>query len=304
MCQATPCQQGYYCPAGATSPTVAACGGVDRYCPSGSGAPTLVGAATDIYTIPTTLGTENFRTGTAPCPPQRQCSGGLLLAGLSFSSGCTSGGATATVPSGVPNSLWGPTFTVATPGYSGTVNWTIASVVPADVGCPVSPSFFNISVLSLTSATMWVGATAVQLSLCPNGFNLVVNAARSADWTLNAQCTVAVAGALESGVLNAVVKLSRLTSPFLPPAVGQIIAVPTITNCATPRSINERSPTGTFIGDAMVATTSNSGTTITWALLGASGIPISIGLCDGQLRVLTPFHWRTRQSYTVTVQVT
>lgn len=36
------CAQGYYCPAGSTSPFQKICGGSDRYCPSGSGAPILV----------------------------------------------------------------------------------------------------------------------------------------------------------------------------------------------------------------------------------------------------------------------
>lgn len=294
--------QGYYCPAGSTSATVAACGGTDRYCPPGSGAPIYVGAATNIYTIPTTLGTENYRTNVAACPAFRQCSAGLLLPGLSFSNGCASGsaGTPATVGSGVPNSLWGPTFIVSTPGYSGSINWTITSVVPADVGCPVTAAYFNVSVLSLTSASLWVGSTAVQLSQCPNGFSLVLNAARANDVTLNAQCTIAAAGASISAQLFSTLPSLHYKSDS---AVGQIIAVPTITNCATPRSVNERSPTGTFIGSAMDSINSNSGTTTTWMLLQSAGIPISIGLCDGHLRVLTPFQWRVAQSYTVIVQV-
>ena len=89
-----------------------------------------------------------------------------------------------------------------------------------------------------------------------------------------------------------------------PNAVSQYIGVPTITNCGALRTIAERSATGTFIGPAFNALNPNVGTSITWAFVSPpNGLPISIGLCDGQLRVITPFAWTAAQSYAVTVQV-
>ena len=87
-------------------------------------------------------------------------------------------------------------------------------------------------------------------------------------------------------------------------AVGQTLGIPSVTNCGTARSIVERSAIGTFIGTALVAQNPNVGTSITWAFVSPPiGLPISIGLCDGQLRVLTPFTWTAATSYTFTVLV-
>lgn len=95
--------------------------------------------------------------------------------------------------------------------------------------------------------------------------------------------------------------LDEVTPPCS--AVSQFIGTPTITNCGS-RSIVERSASGTFIGAAFSATNPNVGTSITWAFVSPpNGLPISIGLCDGQLRVITPFTWAAARSYSFSLQV-
>jgi len=71
------------------------------------------------------------------------------------------------------------------------------------------------------------------------------------------------------------------------------------------RSVIERSPTGTFVGAALLATTTNVGTTITWAFSSPPpGLPFSIGLCDGQLKVLSTVSWAAQSSWTTDVVAT
>jgi hypothetical protein len=69
--------------------------------------------------------------------------------------------------------------------------------------------------------------------------------------------------------------------------------------------VNERTVAGTSIGAAFAANNPNVGTAITWALVSPPPtLPISIGLCDGFLKVKTPFQWKTATSYTMTVRAT
>jgi hypothetical protein len=89
------------------------------------------------------------------------------------------------------------------------------------------------------------------------------------------------------------------------PFISQIIYPPSITNCGVSRAIAERSPTGAFAGTALAAVTQNVGTSITWALVSPPpGFPFSIGLCDGQFRVLTTISWAAAQSWTTTISAT
>lgn len=72
-------------------------------------------------------------------------------------------------------------------------------------------------------------------------------------------------------------------------ALPQVAKPPLITDCG-PRSVNERSIVGTAIGLPLAATNLNVGTSLLWTVTatapGYSGNVITIGLCDGTLRVL------------------
>ena len=97
----------------------------------------------------------------------------------------------------------------------------------------------------------------------------------------------------------------RPLTPCAPPSLSQTILPPLLSNCGSYRSVVERSPTGTFVGSALLAATTNVGTTITWAFVSPPvGLPFSIGLCDGQLKVLSAVSWAAAQSWTFTVQAT
>ena len=160
----------------------------------------------------------------------------------------------------------------------------------------------RLSSINFTSATLTVLNAPVLLTLCPNGFTVALRATRSTDATLSATCSMIVAGEIYGRYLKDCFVLLLLHCDSL--AVSQYIGVPTITNCGATRSITERSATGTFIGSALNAINPNVGTSITWAFISPPvNFPISIGLCDGQLRVITPFLWTASQSYAVTVQV-
>ena len=70
------CNEGYYCPAGSSSPLQHPCGGPHVYCPEGSGAPTTVGSG--FYS--TGGSSSSTRTGEARCEAGFYCSGGVRLA--------------------------------------------------------------------------------------------------------------------------------------------------------------------------------------------------------------------------------
>lgn len=85
----------------------------------------------------------------------------------------------------------------------------------------------------------------------------------------------------------------------------QAVYPPVISNCAAPRAVPERSAPGTVVSPIMSASVSSVNTAITWAFLDPPpGLPLSIGFCDGQIKVLTPMTWATAPSYSVTVQAT
>jgi hypothetical protein len=125
------------------------------------------------------------------------------------------------------------------------------------------------------------GATPVSISTCASGFNMLIAANRSSNpGNYFAQCSLSV-------------------------SLSQVILPPVIVNCNEARAVIERSPTGTAIGSALSATTNNVGTTITWAFSGAPpGLPFSIGLCDGQFKVMSAISWTQSTSWTVTVVAT
>lgn len=53
---------------------------------------------------------------------------------------------------------------------------------------------------------------------------------------------------------------------------------------------------------AMTSTVSSINTVVTWAFSSPPpGLPLSIGFCDGQIKVLTPTTWAAAPSYTLTI---
>jgi hypothetical protein len=69
----------------------------------------------------------------------------------------------------------------------------------------------------------------------------------------------------------------------------QVAKPPVITDCGD-RSVNERSIVGSAVGAPLSATNLNVGTSLLWTVSAVaptySGNVITIGLCDGILRVM------------------
>ena len=147
----------------------------------------------------------------------------------------------------------------------------MTAVQPNDAGCGArTSSFFGFDGNSQRATT---GATALDYPSCQNGISVWVTAARVSAPTLNATCRLNV-------------------------TVTQVAKPPVISDCG-PRSVNERTIAGTPAGAALVATTTNIGTSIFWSINDT--VPFSIGACDGIVRVLTPVRWKVQQTYTFTV---
>jgi hypothetical protein len=163
------------------------------YCPTGSAAPTPVSPG--YYSTPLT-NPVTTRFSQTQCPPDRLCTNGVLSPGLVFAGGCSASGmATAVAIDGYVNQAFGPQVSVTTPGYTGAVTFTVTSISNADPTCTVTPGFFSWTNAGLTAAQLNIGASPVRLTLCPNGFTVMLTAARSVDSSLFAQCSMSVSGA-------------------------------------------------------------------------------------------------------------
>lgn len=88
----------------------------------------------------------------------------------------------------------------------------------------------------------------------------------------------------------------------------QVARPPIITDCSN-RAVNERTISGSAIGGPILATNPNIGTSLVYSLNytlstpSPPNVPLSIGLCDGQLRVLKTFLWRDYKQFTVFITV-
>jgi hypothetical protein len=272
---------GYFCPAGSTSSTANACGAIDRYCPTGSAAPVTVSA--NHYTTPDT-GSPSLRTGQLPCPSERACAGGVVLAAIDMSAQCPAGTAEAQVEEMLTNSDFGPQFSVTTPGYTGSLTWSVVSIVANDPTCVLrTTGNFTFSTGTISAGTTWgrlrIGAWPLDYPTCMNGFRLTIRAARSNNAAMLQECAVDV-------------------------EVLQVAKPPVVTDCAN-RAIPERSISGTNIGAPLVALNRNVGTSVLWFVnyTTSGNIPISVGMCDGQLRVLRPFLWKDARDYRVDLTI-
>ena len=209
---------------------------------------------------------------------ERACAGGVVLAGIDLAALCPLSKATAQVEEILTNTDFGPTFTITTPGYAGTVAWTVSNVVANDATCVLRTTNFTMS-----SGSGWgrlrIGAWPLDYTLCMNGFRLTYRAARSNNAGIAASCAVDV-------------------------EVLQVAKPPVITDCGN-RSVAERSIAGANIGAPLAALNRNIGTSLLWFVnyTTAGNVPISAGMCDGQLRVLRPFLWKDARAYRVDLTV-
>jgi hypothetical protein len=158
------------------------------------------------------------------------CANGVILGGIDLSANCPLGTATTTIPEQLSNANFGTTFNVLTPGYTGSVNWTIQSVTAVDVGCVLKPANFSVTAGTGTGM-LRIGSWPLNYPSCPNGFTLVFTATRSNNAAERANCTVAV-------------------------SVTQVAKPPTIADCGL-RSVAERSIAGTNVGLPFAATNLN-----------------------------------------------
>jgi hypothetical protein len=127
---------------------------------------------------------------------------------------------------------------------------------------------------------MQVGSTPVPFASCASGFTVAVTAARTNNTDLLATCTLTI-------------------------ATSQVIYPPVLQNCGVVRSVAERSSIGTLVGAPLTALLPNTGTTALWTLISPpAGLPFSLGLCDGEIKVRSTVSWATARSWVVTVQAT
>ena len=165
------------CGAGSTYATQNTCGNATVYCPLGSSGPRLV--TPDYYTTPA-MGSKALRTGQVrlplppplthtsttsafthtrgtssvspfaqlPCEPFRICTDGEMLPGVDLSSSCgsiTGGAMTLSMRESLANAEWGSNIPVSSPGYTGSMTWTVQQVTAVDSACVLSPSMFSIT---------------------------------------------------------------------------------------------------------------------------------------------------------------
>lgn len=157
-------------------------------------------------------------------------------------------------------------------------SFAVTSITAVDATCNVAPGWFGFSVSSTQGQI--VMNTALDYASCQNGFRAVVTVTRSDSATQFASGfgTVTATCAIDVEVL-------------------QVARPPIITDCSD-RAVNERSISGSAIGGPILATNPNIGTSLIYSLNATlskpfpPAIPLSIGLCDGQLRVLKTFLWR------------
>jgi hypothetical protein len=187
---------------------------------------------------------------------------------------CFNGAVSMSIPENVTNTVFGQVLTVTTPGYTGTVLYSVANLVNNDASCPMTASAFS---RDTSTGKLKLGTPAIDFAKCQKGLSFNFVATRSNNALLNSTCNV---------------KLS----------VTQIIKQPVITDCA-PRFVIERSTVGTIFGAPLVANTTNVGTSLVWSMNNSAASPIGIGLCDGQLRVLQYFRWKDYSSFNFTVTV-
>lgn len=214
----------------------------ELFCPDASGAPTTV--TTGWYSTPLSV-PVTVRTGQAPCPANRACSGGLILPGVDWSATCPGGSVFFSGSEVLPNATFGPVLLPSTPGYSGSLVWT-TNVSYLDVSCAA------VVRVNATAGLMLAGATGVPFASCPSGVVVTLVATRSNDPTLNASCAVTY-------------------------SLGQVPRAPVITSCAG-GTIAERQPVNSVVpGATLNATVNNIGTTIFYQIIG-SGAPFSVGV--------------------------
>lgn len=302
----SPCLAGYYCPNNATTTaTFAACGQTTFYCPAGSRAPLAIPAASygtpaGAYISALQSTTSSVFSGYAPCPANEVCSNGFIQPPVDFTAVCgglpTGGALTISVNNGATNMAIGPALTPTTPNPTGSplaLNYFITNAVARDAGCTgangVAALLGGLNVASAASATpgLVTLSAGAQLLLgagytfnsqfCPSGFSLTLTAARVAQPSFNATCSISV-------------------------LVAQTIQVPTWTSCGNV-SLTEHSGEGADASPALAASTTNFGTQITYAISsGAANFLVSP--CTGVVSSATDLAWVAQSSYPLVVTAT
>lgn len=187
------------------------------------------------------------------------------------------------------------------------MTWSVVSVAPADGTCVLQASWLGINSytgygacargpgprprerahIPAAAGTFRIGSTPLDYPTCPNGFTVTFQATRSNDATLFARCTASVTVLQARSRMGGKTCGARFRPARRPPP--QVAKPPVITDCG-PRNVNERSIVGTAIGLPLAATNLNVGTSLLWTVTatapGYAGNVITVGLCDGTLRVL------------------
>ncbi|RYE84003.1 MAG: cadherin repeat domain-containing protein, partial [Methanosarcinales archaeon] len=152
------------------------------------------------------------------------------------------------------------------------------SVTGSSESCVTPTSLFGYNTVT---NKLKVASTPLRSITCSTTFQVQVQFARTADASQYARCLVEVS----SEEFN-------------------VAPVITAGACAA-RNVNERSPVGTLVGSALVATDDNVNQPLIWTIDSTTRFPFSIGVCDGRITVTDPNLNFTRQStYVLPIKVT
>ena len=267
-----PCQAGYYCPTGSSTPTVVQCGNVYQYCTTGSGSPITVSSG--YYTIPETANPA-LREGQSPCPTDFLCTGGVKMPPITFGNTCPNGQVTVNLVHGTTNSDFGSPIIATTPGYTGGVVYVLnsGSITPFP-GC--NPAGLSSS-LNYDYATNYLALNSLYTAsflTCGPGFTVSVTASRNNDPSLSTTCSITV-------------------------AIIQVALPPVWTFCG-PVSIVEHSGVGASVNLPLQASIVNNNTALFFVVNTSaltSPFPFYLGLCDGLFRSSADLSWKNQSTY-------
>lgn len=223
------------------------------YCPAGTSDRQVVDD--NYYTIPASADHITTRYGQEPCPADKVCVGGEMLAAASFTqTTCPAGFTTRAIEEGATGNVGDKVEATKAPGYSGTLAHSIVSgSVSSNSGCNVNNPFS----ITATNGQLALG-TALDREYCSQ-FNVTVRATVGSDYS---DCVVTV------NVLD-------------------VNEAPSVTDCGSGSislTVEERSPVNTQVGSPIAATDPDAGQVLLFTVPNNLS-PFTIGACDGQIKV-------------------
>lgn len=285
------CSAGYFCPAGSSSPTETDCAGLPYYCPPGTS--TRLACSSNQYTGPL-LQPVNLRYTCNPCIANRQCTNGVIVPGVDFSSSCPGGSSSFSVTSGTGPMDVGPALVPAVPGWpSPTLTYNLSGFLTNDEAC-APPVIDGIVSFKPSTGRFAVGPGGIPFLTCLNGFQVTLTATRAGDPYDSATSPQAASCTLT---------VSLVEGP-----------VPANLTCASTVFIDEFSPIGTSLpADAVVAVNSNLQSNLEFSIVTVQGnlpggvvaapSPLLISLCTGALTVTGPLRTWIATYYNVSIRV-